>query len=67
MEIYKAGNKTYIAISKDLKKSEALTYANGYFKAKKDHLRVQEGHLRGDELEVGVKGDVWVVSRRERT
>ena len=64
MEIYKAGNKTFIAISKDFKKSEALTYANGYFKAKKEALRVKEGHVRGDELEVGVKGDVWVISRR---
>ena len=64
MEIYEANGKTYIAVSKAFKKSEALTYANGYFKAKLDTLRLQEGHLRGDVLEVGVKGDVWVVSRR---
>ena len=66
MKIFKAGHKTYIAVSKALKKPDALTYANKYFKAKKAYLRLQEGQINGDELDVGVKGDVWVVSRRER-
>lgn len=58
--------KTYVAIDKVFNtKSEAVTIANRYFKTKKNLLTVQSGKVSGETLEIGVKGDVWVVSRKE--
>lgn len=57
--------KTYIAVDKVFNtKGEALTVANRYFKTRKDNLEIKSGKLVGETLEIGVKGDLWVVSRK---
>lgn len=57
--------KTYVAVDKVFNtKKEAITIANRYFKTKKDNLEVESGKVSGQTLEIGVKGDVWVVSRK---
>lgn len=60
--------RTYIAILKDCTKRQALTRANKHFKTKISDLHVVSGRITDDgELEIGygIKGNVWVVSRKE--
>lgn len=66
-EIYKSDDgRTFIAISKTFKKDYAITVANKYFKKKKSDLEIRSGKVTGNTLEIGVKGDRWVISRREK-
>lgn len=70
MEIFKNGTKAYVAIKKTeaikpTSKVDALTIANKYFKTRKDDLEIQSGTIKGDTLTIG-KGNVWVVSRKEK-
>ena len=60
--------KTYLAfIKSESTKDMAIKSANAHFKTKKDNLRVQSGRiLENGDLEVGVRGGWWVVSRKER-
>lgn len=58
--------KTYIAYFKsELTKDEVLTIANYHFKVRKDELKVINGKLNEDGmLEIGGRGDMWVVFRK---
>lgn len=58
--------RTYIAVAKEnCSKEEAIKVANRHFKIKKNLLEVQSGKLNKDnDLEIGVRGDLWVVSRK---
>lgn len=65
--LYKDENgKTYIAYLKsELTKDEALTIANYHFKVRKDELKVINGKLNADGmLEIGGRGNMWVVFRK---
>jgi hypothetical protein len=66
MEIFKNGNRTYVAIPKKECHfhTEARIRANERIKTSKTNLVVTTGKIDGDTLTVGVKGDVWVVYRR---
>lgn len=64
MEIFKNGNRTYIALPKEMTKKEALAKANERIKTGKDNLEITTGKIDGDTLTIGVKGDVWVVFRK---
>ena len=58
---------TYIAVIKEnCTKAEAVKVANNHLKTKKDNLVVQSGKLNGETLMIGVRGDLWVVSRRAK-
>lgn len=65
-EIYKAGHRSYVVISKKMNKEQALTLANEHFRAKKSDLIIESARTLGDdELIVPNKtGDVWAVSRK---
>ena len=65
--LYKDENgKTYIAYFKsEMTKDKALTIANYHFKVRKDELKVINGKLNVDGmLEIGGRGDMWVVFRK---
>lgn len=70
MEIYKneINGKTYVTVNKEHTRAEALKIANNHFKTKKDNLIIQSGmtNKNKDMLSVGVRGNVWVISRREK-
>lgn len=66
MEIYKSGQKSYVAIPKtEANKTEAVRIANRFFKEKLDSLEVTSGTIKAETLTIG-KGKVWVISRREK-
>lgn len=66
MEIFKSGRKSFVTVDKiDATKSEAIKIANRFFKEKIERLEVTSGTIKGETLHIG-KGNVWVVSRRER-
>lgn len=60
-------NKAYVAVCKDsCTKDKAITVANRYFKTKKDLLKIQSGQIMsGGVLNIGCKGDTWVISKKE--
>lgn len=63
MEIYKDGCRTYVVITRLVPKKEALTMANKKLKHKVDMLGITTGRVKGDEVTIGVRGDVWVIWR----
>lgn len=63
-EIYKAGRRTYLVLSKSFPKEEAIKDANLHFKTKKSNLIVQSGRLKGNDLFIEKTGVVWVISKK---
>ena len=64
MNIYKAGRKTFVVISKSFPKDEAISIANRHFKTKRSNLVVQMGKLSGDNLFIEKTGSVWAISKK---
>lgn len=64
--IFKNGMRAYFVISKkEATEKQALIKANEHFKTNKSELMIQSGKmLDAETVEIGVKGDQWVVSRR---
>ena len=66
-EIFKAGRKTFIAVSKAQgDKETAISIANNHFKIKREMLEVDSGRIKGKVLFFDEDGAYWVVSRREK-
>ena len=54
-------------ISKEVNREKALKIANSHYKTKLNNLEIQSGKmLDEDTVQIGCKGDVWVISRREK-
>lgn len=66
--LFKDGWRSYYVIpKKDATEAEAAVIANRYFKVSSKGLVVQSGRMIDkDTVEIGVKGDQWVVSRKGR-
>ena len=65
--LFKNGNRSFYVLSKDMKKSKALSKANEHFKTNTKDLEIQSGKMIDkDTVEIGAQGDVWVVSRRSK-
>lgn len=64
MNIYKAGRKTFVVISKSFPNERAITIANQHFRTKRSNLVVQSGRISGDDLYLSKTGTVWAVSKK---
>ena len=64
--IFKDGKRSFYVISKkEASRDKALKIANSHFKTKADGLEIAEGKMLDEEtVQIGVKGDLWVVSRK---
>ena len=62
--IFKGNKRTYFTVEKTYTKEQALRIANKHFKVRLDSLEIQSGKIKGDTLEFGCRGNVWVISRR---
>ena len=64
---FKNGNRSFYVISKEVNREKALKIANSHYKTKLNNLEIQSGKmLDEDTVQIGCKGDVWVISRREK-
>lgn len=64
MNIYKAGRKSFLVISKSFPRDEAISIANRHFKTKRSNLVVQSGRISGDDLFIEKTGSVWAISKK---
>ena len=66
--VFKDGWRAYFVVpKKEATAAEAAVIANRYFKVSSKGLVVQSGRMIDrDTVEIGVKGDQWVVSRKGR-
>ena len=64
--LFKDGKRSYFVLpKKDYTEKKALAKANEHFKANIKALQIVSGRMIDmDTVEIGVKGDQWVVSRR---
>ena len=64
--LFKDGNRTYFVISKkEATEKKALAIANEHFKEKVSELEIQSGKmLDEDTVQIGCKGNLWIISRR---
>ena len=64
--LFKDGMRSYFVLpKKDYTEKKALAKANEHFKENTKALMIQSGRMIDDEtVEIGVKGDQWVVSRK---
>ena len=64
--LFKDGYRSYFVLpKKDYTEKKALAKANEHFKANIKALQIVSGRMIDmDTVEIGVKGDQWVVSRK---
>lgn len=63
MEKFKGKGRVYVVIPKSVPKEEALDQGKRALKQNRNKLGITTGSVKGDELRVGVRGDVWCIWR----
>ena len=57
--------KSYVTVSKEVPKSDAVKIANKFFHEKKEKLKIFTGFVQENTLFFGKKeGNVWVICRK---
>lgn len=64
--LFKDGKRSYFVLpKKDYTEKKAIAKANEHFKANTNALEIVSGRMIDkDTVEIGVKGDQWVISRK---
>lgn len=63
--LFKNGNRSFYVFSKDEPLRKAMREANKHIKTKLENLEIQSGKmLDEDTVQIGCKGNLWIISRR---